>query len=43
VPKNDAEKIKRELQRYGEKVFRIGEIVSGEKGVKLVGLSEVRR
>jgi phosphoribosylformylglycinamidine cyclo-ligase len=38
VPKVDAEKIKRKLQIYGEKVFLIGEIVSGEKGVRLINL-----
>lgn len=38
APKGDAEKIKRKLQIYGEKVFHIGEIVSGEKGVRLINL-----
>src|SRR3990170_9018935 len=43
VPKENAEKVRRDLLRYGEKVFRIGEIVSGKRGIKLLGLSEVRR
>jgi phosphoribosylformylglycinamidine cyclo-ligase len=41
IPKRDAEKIKRNLQMYGEKVFKIGEVVSGKREVKLLGLSEV--
>jgi phosphoribosylformylglycinamidine cyclo-ligase len=43
VSKKNAEKVKSDLQRYEEKVFRIGEIVSGKREVKLLGLSEVRR
>jgi phosphoribosylformylglycinamidine cyclo-ligase len=43
VPKENAEKVRRDLLRYGEKVFRIGEIISGKREVKLLGLSEVRR
>jgi len=43
VPKGDVEKIKRNLQISGEKVFRIGEIVSGKREVKLLGLSEVEK
>ena len=43
VPKGDAEKIKRKLQIYGEKVFHLGEIVSGNREVKLLGLSEVEK
>lgn len=43
IPKKDAPRIKIQLRRYGEKVFRIGEIVSAKREVKLVGLSEVRR
>jgi phosphoribosylformylglycinamidine cyclo-ligase len=38
VSKNNAGKIKKELEKNGEKVYRIGEIVSGTKEVKLINL-----
>jgi len=41
VPNSDSEKIKRKLQTYGEMVLKIGEIVSGKREVKLLGLSGV--
>src|SRR3989304_5332749 len=43
VPKENAEKERRDLLRYGEKVFRIGEVDSGERGVKILSVSEERR
>ncbi len=43
VPKKEAAKIRNQLNRSGENVFRIGEIISGKKEVKLVGLSEVEK
>ena len=41
--KNNAGKIEKELEKSGEKVYQIGEIVSGKKEVKLVNLEKVRR
>jgi len=38
VSKNNAGKIKRELERSGEKVYQIGKVVSGKKEVKLINL-----
>lgn len=38
VSKNNAEKIEKELEKNGEKVYRIGEIVSGAKEVRLINL-----
>lgn len=43
VPRRDGVKIISQLRRYGEKVFRIGEIVPGKKEVKLIRLSEVEK
>ena len=41
VPKGDAKNITRKLKIFGEKVYKIGKVVSGKKDVKLLGLSEV--
>jgi len=39
VARKDAEKVKRDLEKLKERVYHIGEIVSGEKGVSLLNIS----
>ena len=41
VSKDQVDKIMNQLEHSGEKVFKIGEIVSGRKEVRLLNLSEV--
>jgi phosphoribosylformylglycinamidine cyclo-ligase len=43
VSKNNIEKIKKELQRGGEKVFEIGKVVSGKREVTLTNLEKMKR
>jgi len=43
VSKNNIEKIKKELQRSGEKVFEIGKVVSGKREVTLTNLEKMKR
>lgn len=43
VSKNAAGKIKRELEKSGEKVYQIGKVVSGKKEVTLINLKKVKR
>ncbi len=43
VSRNSVGIIKKELEKSGEKVYRIGEIVSGKKEVKLINLERVER
>jgi len=39
VSKNNVDRIKRELEKSGEKVYRIGEIIFGKREVKLINLN----
>ncbi|MDP2959945.1 MAG: AIR synthase-related protein, partial [candidate division Zixibacteria bacterium] len=43
VEKNNAKKIKKELEKSGEKVFEIGKVVSGKRKVILTNLKKVKR
>ncbi len=43
VPRKDATKIKGLLRRSGEKVHHLGEICSGKREVKLLGLAEAEK
>jgi phosphoribosylformylglycinamidine cyclo-ligase len=42
ISKNNIEKIAKELQKSGKKVFKIGEIISGKREVKLINLQKVK-